>query len=96
MSYSPKSKDDQIFLSQIYERYTHLGGRNFLTYAYKAAKEQYQDGSGNWTPGLNSPAIRKQLRNHMSILRHELGNKNIKWFSHKQKRKKPVEPRYFK
>lgn len=96
MSYSPKSKDDQIFLSQIYERYTHLGGRNFLTYAYKAAKKQYQDGSGNWTPGLNSPAIRKQLRNHMGILRHELGKKNIKWFSHKQKRKKPVEPRYFK
>lgn len=96
MSYSPKSKDDQIFLHQIYERYSHLGGRNFLTYAYKAAKKFYEDGDGNQVPGLNSPAIKRQLRNHLKILRHELGEKNIKWFSHKSKRKKLVSLKYFK
>lgn len=96
MSYSPKSKDDQIFLRQIYERYTHLGGRNFLTYAYKAAKPYYEDANGNQIPGLNSPAIKKQLRNHIKVLRHELGRKNTKWHSHKLSGKKKVTPRYFK
>jgi RNA-directed DNA polymerase len=96
MSYSPKSKDDQIFLRQIYERYSHLGGRNFLTYAYKAAKKFYKDSEGNLVPGLSSPAIKRQLRNHFAILRHELEQKNIKWFSHKSKRNKPVSLRYFK
>lgn len=96
MSYSPKSKDDQIFLRQIYERYTHLGGRNFLTYAFKAAKRQYEDGNGGLSEGLSSPAIRKQLRNHVSILRHELERKNIKWYAHKLSGKKRVRKRYFK
>lgn len=96
MAYSPKSKDDQIFLHQIYERYTHLGGRNFLTYAYNAAKDLYENGDGTLVPGLNSPAIKRQLRNHMKILRNELERKNIKWYSHKSKGRKPVALKYFK
>ena len=95
MSYSPKSISDQIFLRQIYERYTHLGQRNFLTYAYKASKKYYKDGNGTEKEGMNSPAIRRQLRNHFSIIQHELQRKNIKWFSHKSKRKKKVNLKWF-
>lgn len=95
MSYSPNTKSNQIFMSQIYERYTHIGTRNFLTYSYKAAKNLYEEG-GIMKQGLNSPGIKKQLRNHFALLRHELSKKNIKWFSHKQKRKKKVTPNYFK
>jgi len=95
MSYSPNTKSDQIFMRQIYERYTHLGTRNFLTYAFKASMSYYEEG-GEIKPGLNSPAIKRQLRNHFASLRHELAAKNIKWFSHKQKGNKEVTPNYFK
>lgn len=90
MSYSPKSVSSQIFLNQIYERYTHLGGRNFLTYAYNAAKASYENVDGKPMLGMNSPAIKRQLRNHWRILHSELEKKNIKWCSHKTKGKKKV------
>jgi RNA-directed DNA polymerase len=96
MAYSPKSKSNQIFLRQIYERYTHLGERNFLTYAYNAASEFYETADHISMSGLNSYAIKKQLRNHWAILRHELGSKNLKWYSHKLDGKKKVNPKYFK
>lgn len=94
MSYSPKSRSNQIFLRQIYERYTHLGGRNFLTYAYNAAEAFYENADGKQLPGMNSPAIRRQLRNHWNILRVELERKNVKWYSHKSKSKKKVSWRF--
>jgi len=96
MAHSPKSKSDQIFLKQIYERYTHLGERNFLTYAYNAAKESYETAGHILMPGLNSNAIKRQVRNHWAILRHELAKKNLKWLSHKLKSRKKVNPKYFK
>jgi len=96
MSHSPKSLGNQIFLRQIYERYTHIGTRNFLTYAYKASKKSYKGHSGKIHNGLDSPAIRKQLRNHFNLLRHELSQKNEKWFSHRLKSKKKVTPNHFK
>ncbi len=95
MSYSPNTRSNQIFMSQIYERYTHIGKRNFLTYAFKAAKNLYEEG-GIKKQGLNSPAIKKQLRNHFALLRHELEMKNIKWYSHKQQGKKEATLKYFK
>jgi len=39
-----------LFLKKIYTRYSHLGGRNFLRYGYKASEI------------MNSAAIRRQLR----------------------------------
>jgi hypothetical protein len=96
MSHSPNTQSDQIFLKQIYERYTHLGTRNFLTYAFKAAKKSYDNGDGIKRDGLNSPAIKKQILNHFLLLRHELQKKNEKWFEHKSKGKKKVSPKYFK
>ena len=95
MSYSPNTKSDQIFMRQIYERYTHIGTRNFLTYSYKAAKNLYDEG-GTIKQGLNSPGIKKQLRKHFTLLRQELSKKNIKWLSHKKNGKKEVTPKYFK
>ncbi len=96
MSYAPKSEGSQIFLRQIYERYSHLGERNFLTYAYNAAKQMYEGKDGRPMIGLDSVAVRKQLRNHLRILRHELQRKNIKWSSHKLKGKKKVGVNFFK
>lgn len=96
MAHSPKSKDDQIFLKQIYERYTHLGKRNFVSYAYKAASKNYTNKEGKLLEGMNSPAIKRQLKNHFNILRSELAKKNDLWFSHKSKGKKVVQKRYFK
>ena len=94
MAHSPNTKGDNIYKKQIFERYSHLGKRNFLTYAFKAAEEYYHDGDGVAKPGLNSPAIRKQLRNHFPILLCELARKNDKWFLHKLKAKKAVTPQY--
>lgn len=96
MAYSPKAIGHQIFLKQIYERYTHLGKRNFLTYAYNASKLKYTNAKGEVLLGMNSPAIRRQLRQHLAILRSELGWKNIKWQMHKLTRKKKVIPKTFK
>lgn len=96
MAYSPKSSSNQIFLKQIYERYSHLGVRNFLAYAYKAAKDFYEGKDGALMPGLNSLAIKRQLSSHFSLLRHELERKNIKWHSHKLSGKKKIAPKFFK
>ena len=90
MAYSPKAIGRQIFLKQIYERYTHLGRRNFLTYAYNASKLEYTNADRETLAGLNSPAIRRQLRQHLTILHHELARKNIKWYEHKLTGKKAV------
>lgn len=96
MSYSPSTKSDQIFMQQIYERYSHVGTRNFLTYAYNASREHYTNKNGKPQIGLKSTSIRKQLRNHFGILRNELELKNKKWYSHKLEGKKKVTPKYFK
>jgi len=47
-----------IYLKKIYSRYSHLGGRNFLRYGYRAAK------------AMESPAIRRQLRPLWGRLKH--------------------------
>ena len=45
---------------KLYERYSHLGKRNFLTYGYRAAKK------------MNSSAIKKQLKPMWSRLQKEM------------------------
>jgi retron-type reverse transcriptase len=58
-----------VFLRRQYKAYTHKGkGRNFVRYAYRAAKK------------MNAPEIRRQLRNHTRIFQRkvseEFGFKN--------------------
>ena len=72
MAYSKNSKSDTIFKNQIYSRYSHLGKRNFLTYAKNASKEFYKNAKGDIKEGMNSPSIRRQISAHMSILKREI------------------------
>lgn len=72
MAYSSNSKSDKIFRKQIYSRYSHLGKRNFLSYAYSASKKYYKNSKGVKKEGLNSPSIRKQLSSHLEIIEKEI------------------------
>ena len=52
-SASQKSgQDSRIRKRELYERYSHLGNRNFISYAYRAAEI------------MDAPEIRKQVRKH--------------------------------
>lgn len=86
MAYSPKGQDGKIRKTQIIERYTHLGQRNFLSYAKKAASKRYKSSeTGEWKDGLDSPAILKQISRHIQILERSLQMKNNQRYSLKLK-----------
>lgn len=53
-------KPTKLYKRKIYERYSHLGGRNFITYAHRAAKF------------MNSSAIKKQLKPLWGRLQEEI------------------------
>lgn len=76
MAYSDKSKSNKIWKEQLFHRYTHLGKRNFLRYAYNASKREYQNSKGENKIGMDSPAIKKQLSRHFEILLKTLNDKN--------------------
>lgn len=80
MAYSNNGKDSRIWKNQMYDRYTHLGKRNFLRYAYNASQEVYINANKVMKLGLNSPSIRKQLSRHFDILQQTLDNKNTQRF----------------
>ena len=84
MAYSDNGKDNKIWKKQIFERYSHLGNRNFLTYAYNASKEFYKNSKDEEKEGMNSPAIRKQLSRHFTILVNTLSAKNNQRFLYKE------------
>ena len=84
MAYSQNGKDNKIWKKQIFERYSHLGNRNFLTYAYNASKEFYTNSKGEVKEGMNSPAIRKQLSRHFTIIVNILSSKNNQRFNFKE------------
>ncbi len=88
MAYSKTGKNDAIFKQKLYHKYTHLGKRNFVTYAYNAASEIYRNNRGNIKEGLNSPAIKKQLARHFNIIKKELLNKNLSRYYYKVNIKK--------
>ncbi|AUX25172.1 hypothetical protein SOCEGT47_057160 [Sorangium cellulosum] len=46
----------KVFRGVLYERYTHLGGKNFVSYAYRSARS------------MNDNGIRRQLRRHWDKL----------------------------
>lgn len=83
MAYSNGGKTDKIWKSQLLERYTHLGKRNFLTYAYNASKAEYINSRKEIKLGMDSPAIRKQLSRHVDIMRRALETKNNQRFLYK-------------
>ena len=73
MAYSKNSKSDStIFKQQIYSRYSHLGKRNFITYATNASKKYYKNAADEWKEGMDSPSIKRQISAHMSILKQEI------------------------
>lgn len=90
MAYSSSSNPDVIWRKQLLHRYSHLGKRNFVRYAYNAAKSEYLNSNGELKIGMNSPAIKKQLGRHMDILSRNLEEKNIQRFLTKFNKNKPV------
>lgn len=78
MAYSDKSKRDKILKKQIFERYSHLGKRNFLSYAVKASKKRYYSKSMKaYREGMDSKSIRKQLSAHFAIMEKEILMKSL-------------------
>ncbi|MBX2968207.1 MAG: group II intron reverse transcriptase domain-containing protein [Cyclobacteriaceae bacterium] len=82
MAYGKRAVSDRVFKEQILHRYTHLGKRNFLHYAYHASQNEYRVRKGIRT-GMDSPAIRKQLARHFQIIFKSLSIKNSKRFAFK-------------
>lgn len=76
MAYSPNSKADVIFKKQIHYRYSHFGKRNFITYIKNAASKSYTNSKGEVKYGLDSKVIRKQLAQHMKVLRLNISKKS--------------------
>jgi hypothetical protein len=85
MAYSDKSKRDKILKKQIFERYSHFGKRNFLSYAIKSSKKSYYSKSAKkFRPGMDSPSIRRQLSAHFAILENEIKSKSNQRFDYKE------------
>lgn len=96
MAYGGTAKSNKVFLKQIFERYSHLGERNFITYGYNASQEFYKNGKGNLKEGMNSISIKKQLSRHFVILKNTLGSKNEQRVTFKNNRNKPVTKKKLK
>ena len=87
MANSPNSKSEKIFLQQLYHKYSHLGNRNFLTYARNASKKYYQNSKGERKEGMDSPEIKKQLARHFNIMQMEI-EKTLKQIKESKDRKR--------
>ena len=81
MAYSNKGKSDKIFKKQIYERYSHIGKRNFLSYARNAAKKTYSNSKGQVFDGMDSLSIKRQLSAHFGIIEREIRKTSFQRFS---------------
>jgi len=88
MVYGKKSKSDKIHKKQLYERYTHFGERNFVTYAQNAARKNYKNSAGVEREGLNSLSIKRQIAAHFSILEKETKKKSSQFAINKGKKHK--------
>lgn len=88
MAYSSSGKDSKIWKKQIFDRYTHLGKRNFLRYAYNASQAEYLNSNKEIKVGLNSPSIKKQLSRHFDIILRTLDKKNTQRFLLKESKGK--------
>jgi hypothetical protein len=68
------AKGKRPWTRKIYDRYTVHGSRNFPTYAFNAAAEEYQLAGKTWQR-MNSPQIRKQMSKHVSHMQKALAGK---------------------
>jgi hypothetical protein len=85
MSYSDKSQIEKILKRQIFERYSHLGKRNFLSYAMKASKKRYYSKTlKTYREGMDSMSIRRQISAHFAILEKEALTKSNARFKYKE------------
>jgi RNA-directed DNA polymerase len=89
MAYGATAKSNKIFLKQLFEKYSHLGERNFITYAYNASKEFYSNGNGKVQKGMNSASIKKQLSRHFNVMKSTLESKNEQRLNYKATTNKP-------
>ena len=76
MAYSQYGKGGRIMKRKLLHRYTHLGKRNFISYALNSSKLSYRVSSGVMKTGLGSQAIRRQVSSHYSKLMKDLTRKN--------------------
>ena len=72
MAYSKNSKSNTISKQQIFSRYSHLGKRNFISYALNASKKYYKNSKNVKKNGMDSPSIKRQVAAHMRILKLEI------------------------
>ena len=77
-AYGNNSKANKIFKKKLYRKYTHLGKRNFITYARNAASNYYLNSKGERKRGFASHSISKQVSNHFEILKSRLKEKSKK------------------
>jgi len=90
MAYSDRGLGDKVFTRTTYYRYSHLGKRNFITYAHRCAAEGYKNNKGDTKLGMNSPKIRSQISHHMQLISRSLSRKNRKRYEQKYLRGKGV------
>lgn len=65
-AYGHRSQGDKIFKKKLYNRYTHLGSQNFITYALRSSEI------------MGSDSIRKQISKHFNQLKQVLVEKRNK------------------
>lgn len=78
-AYGGKSKGQKLLKRRIYNRFTHLGGQNFLSYAYRASK--IMD---------NSDTIKKQVSRHFEQLNRTIQQKTEKHLKKLSKKGKTI------
>lgn len=72
MAYSNKSKIKTIKKRQIFNKYSHFGLRNFISYVKNSSKNSYSNKGGRMIHSMNSQKIRKQISSHVKIIRGEI------------------------
>ncbi len=72
MAYSSKSTVKKIYKKGIYEKYSHIGRRNFIQYARNAASKTYSNSRGIVREGMDSISIKRQIAAHFSIIEREI------------------------
>jgi RNA-directed DNA polymerase len=78
-AYGANSKGQKFLKKRLYNRFTHLGGQNFLSYAYRASK--IMD---------NSETIKKQVSNHFKQLNDTIDQKTDKHLKKLERKGKVV------
>lgn len=62
-AYGNRGRGNKVFRYGLYDRFTHLGGQNFITYAHRAAKI------------MESSTIRKQIAHHVEQIKATVDSK---------------------